>query len=163
MATKAELQEQALQLEVDIYSGVGDDSKELTKAQLTEAIEAKLAANADAALAAEAEKGSARQSAAVADKAESDAQSVTDVAARSETTVDAAPELLEKMGLSAPSKADRALAKKHGYPVAVPGGKAYRTSVSFQCVMGGGFRTMGSIVILTDAHAKNKMQFLTAV
>jgi len=160
--TKLELQEEALQLGVDIY-GDADSNDELTKADLKSAIAVALAENAAQAEADKAEADSARASAAEADKAEVAAQAAKDDAVKSPTTVDAAPELLKKMGLPGSSKADRELAIKHGYPVAIPGGKAYRTRISFHCAMGGGERPMGSVVILTDAHAANKLEYLKAV
>ncbi len=79
------------------------------------------------------------------------------------TIPSATPSLLRALGWPDPTDADFALAQKHGYPVAVPGGKAYITRVSFHDTLGGGERPAGSVVILHDAHATNKLEFLTPV
>lgn len=73
------------------------------------------------------------------------------------------PDRAKLSGLPEATDEDLALARHFGYPVIVPGGKAYVTDVSFRCALGGGERPMGSVVILTDAHARNKMQHLTPV
>ena len=165
MATKSQLQEQALQLEINIYSEPegDDDPKELTKAQLVEAIEAKEAANTEADGQQTNDDEAVRQTARDADAAEVKRQADADAAAASSTTVDPADELLKRMGIDGPSAADRKLAKKHGYPIAVPGGKAYRATTSLNCGMGGGLRQAGSVIILSDAHAANKLDYLTKV
>lgn len=72
-------------------------------------------------------------------------------------------ELVALCGLPKATEQDAELARHFGYPVIVPGGKPYVTSISFNCALGGKLREAGSVVILTDAHARNKLEFLTPV
>lgn len=72
-----------------------------------------------------------------------------------------APE--ERFGLT-PTDADFALADKYDYPIAIPGAKPYFLKfTSVVCAYGGGERAMGTVILLTDAHAANKREYLRPV
>lgn len=179
--TKADLQEEALQLEVSIYypDGHEKEGKEMTVEDLKAVVAERKAAleaehqqrQADAAAArdgadeeADEEDGTDEEE----EDEEEDEPAPAPKAARKSRkkaapVVDPPAERLKLMGCRKPGDKDRALAAKHGYPVAVPGGKAYRTSVSFNCSLGGGLRPAGSVVILTDEQAQHKKDFLTPV
>lgn len=75
-------------------------------------------------------------------------------------SVDPLPHLI--LGLTV-KDADRALSKKHGYPINVPDGKAYRTKISFNCALGGGLRLAETVVILTALNARHKKDWITPV
>lgn len=151
-------QEEALQLELNIYEE-GPDGLEHELDVLLQMIADRKVALKKEHEAEEKEASSARATAKKAKAAERAAQKKVDDAMRSSTTV----EMKSTSDLGTPNKADKALAKKHGYPVVIPGAKAYRTKLSFHCAYGGKFRQMGSIVLLTDAHAANKKEYLTAI
>lgn len=171
MATKTELQEEALLLEVNIHHPAPDEDgvmKELTKAELTVAIEDARAAALAQHEADEVAKEQARQplppeeappvAAATETKSRGGGRKLPKVAPVSDPT----PELLAKLGTTV-TKSDRALARKHGYPIAVPGGSAFTTAVSFNCIYGGGLRPMNSVVIVDEVEAHHKAEYLTAV
>lgn len=162
--TKPVLQEEALQLEVSIYypEGHEKEGKELLKDDLVEAIANK---KAEVATKHEADE-KAKQAARDADKPGENPPEPKPVPMskrQSGSVRDADPSLVAAHGLNPVTDKDRALAKKHGYPIAIPGGKPYRTSVSFNCSMGGGLREMGSVVILTAYQAEHKAEFITPV
>lgn len=172
MASKTSLQEQILQLDGSIYypEGHEKEGKELIKADLVDAIDQLRTAALDAHKAEQAEAEQARQ------PTEEESESPIDPPhpAEAEGLPEPAPEPVAAAPMVDPPKSskkpgrgvtakDRALAKKHGYPVAIPGGKAFTTSSSFNCAFGGGLRPMGSVVILTAAHAAHKADYLTPV
>lgn len=172
MASKTSLQEQILQLDGSIYypEGHEKEGKELIKADLVDAIDQLRTAALDAHKVEQAEADQARQPV-----EEEDADSSVDEP-KSEAAPEPspAPESVAAAPVVDPPKSskkpgrgvttkDRALAKKHGYPVAIPGGKAFTTSSSFNCAFGGGLRPMGSVVILTAEHAAHKADYLTPV
>lgn len=167
MASKTSLQEQILQLDGSIYypEGHEKEGKELIKADLVDAIDQLRTAALDAHKAEQAEAEQARQPVeeedadSSADKPDPEPASEPVAAA---PVVDPPKESSKKPGRGVTAK-DRALAKKHGYPVAIPGGKAFTTSSSFNCAFGGGLRPMGSVVILTAEHAAHKADYLTPV
>lgn len=173
MTTKVELQEQALQQEVPIFHPtVGDaEPKELTKTELEVAIAAKV--EQLQAETVEAEK--AREPIPAEPEPEPAADKPDDVRMagpggqarqprkRRATVADPSAEMLKAYGLRKPTDKDRALAKKHSYPIAVPAGRAYTTVASFNCSLGGGVRPMNSVVILTDEQADHKSEFVTPV
>lgn len=72
-------------------------------------------------------------------------------------------ELASKLGLPDATDADIALAKKHDYPVVIPGARAYVTDISMRCALGGGEREAGKVILLTDAHAARKHEYLNPV
>ena len=167
---KTELQEKALQLEVSIYypEDHEKEGKELTKDDLERDVNAKVDLLQVEHAQRETDKQKARESIAADDGDDDGDQDGNDEAPpkakrRTKTVVvDPKASILKAMGLKVSDK-DRTLARKHGYPVAVPGGKAYRTKFSFNCALGGGLRPMGSIVILTDANAEHKADSITPV
>jgi hypothetical protein len=73
------------------------------------------------------------------------------------------PELAQKLGMDKATDEDIALAKRHNYPVVIPGAKAYVTDISMRCALGGGERPAGSVILLTEAHARNKLEYLSPV
>ena len=168
MASKTSLQEQILQLDGSIYypEGHEKEGKELIKADLVDAIDQLRTAALDAHKAEQAEAEQARQPT-EEDDADSGADKPDQTPSPEPEPVAAAPVVdppksSKKPGRGVTTK-DRALAKKHGYPVAIPGGKAFTTSSSFNCAFGGGLRPMGSVVILTAEHAAHKADYLTPV
>ncbi len=181
--TKTELQEHALQLEVSIYHPADDNGKqkELTKAELTVAVADARSAALAAHDAEEVAKDEARQPVEEEpepqDEPEPEAEApvIPKVAAptprkgsggRKLSAVppvrDPAPELLRRNGVTV-SSAERKLAGKHGYPVAIPGGSAFKTAVKINCIFGGGLRLPNSIVILDEVEAHAKAEYLTPV
>jgi len=159
MRSLEQLQETALQLELDI---VDADGNELDAGVLSKAIAAKEAANKAEAKVAKAAAKTARKTAKEIDDAEDAVKKAAREAASAAVTVrEADPKLLTALGLSKPTGADLALAKEHAYPVAIPGAKPYEIRVSMQCAFGGGLRPAGSVMLLTDAHAAKKREYLT--
>lgn len=73
------------------------------------------------------------------------------------------PDTLHRLKLPSPSSADFQLADRYDYPVAVPGGKPYRIAISINCLLGGGERPIGSVMLMTDDFASNKHEHLTPV
>lgn len=72
-------------------------------------------------------------------------------------------DLARAVGLDKAEPADIDLAKLHNYPVAIPGAKAYVTDIEMRCALGGGVRPAGSVILLIDKHARNKLEYLTPV
>lgn len=153
------LQERALEQELSIYGEPDEDGSvvnltadELRNSLAEHATEAKAAA-ADA----QAEKDRVRQSA------------VDNPIAPVPTTKAAqrsggAPILIDpKHGLPKPTAGDKALAKKHGYSLVIPGGRAYMSLGNINCAYGAGLRRKGQTIILTPEHAANKMDHLQAL
>lgn len=163
MATKTQLQEQILQLDGSIYypEGHTKEGKELTKADLVDAIDLARTAALDAHQIEQDEADKAREPI-EGDEPDPEPESTPEPAPAPTPAPAPAPASRKKKGLAATSS-DRALAKKHGYPVVIPGGKAFTTSASFNCAFGGGLRPIGSVVILNAAHAAHKAEFLTPV
>lgn len=73
------------------------------------------------------------------------------------------PELSKLAGLGDVTDADIALARHFDYPIVVPGARAYVTSISFNDAFGAKLRPAGTVVLLIDAHARNKLEHLTPV
>lgn len=174
--TKPELQEEALQLEVSIYypDGHEKEGKELTVEDLKTAIADKKAQLEAEHQERQAEADAAREGGNDEDNDDEDNDDEEEQEAKPDPkprkargkkaqVADPPAERLKLMGCGKPSDKDRSLAAKHGYPVAVPGGKPYRTDVSFNCSLGGGLRPAGSVVILTDEQAEHKKDFITPV
>jgi hypothetical protein len=69
-------------------------------------------------------------------------------------------ELVRGLGLSAPTLEDYETANAYGYPVAIQGAKPYRTVVSMFDPLGGKDREAGGVILLIDAHTKNKLEYL---
>lgn len=184
---KPELQELALSQDVAIYHPEGHEKegKELTVPELKEAVEAKVAELETAHADDQAEADAARES--VADEPtdeptddepeetpkekavreaneamHADAKKTRTRRARRAAAADPEAGILAKMGVKV-SQGDRTMAAKHGYPVAVPGGKPYVTRAGFNCSFGGGYRHIDTIVLLTDAEAAHKSEFITAL
>ncbi len=176
MTTKPELQEQALQLEISIYYPEGHEKagKELNKEELTEAVATARTAALAAHEAEEVAKEEARQPLPEEpEEPEADDEPVAPVKAsksrKGGRKLEATPlvrdppaPILLKNGVTV-CDADRKMAKKHGYPVAIPGGRPYKTAVSINCIFGGGLRPLGSTVILDDVEADRKADYLTAL
>ncbi len=164
---KVDLQEQALHLEVPIYHPANEEGtqKELTVLELKDALAAKQAKIEEERAERDKAAAKAREPLPEADEDELDPADPADAPppVASSPVNDPHPERLQMYGLGRPSDADRELAKKHGYPIAVPGGKPYKTCVSFNCSLGGGLRPMGSVVILTDAQAVHKADYIKPV
>ncbi len=161
---KAELQERALDLELEIRHEPEQDQdhgKELTVAELKEAIgtaeEALEVSNA----AEESAKDEARASATETPTEATEGHISDADGSVSAANTEAAPSPSPTAGRKRLS--DAAMAKKHGYPVTVPGGKPYKTRVSFNCSAGGGLRPADSVVLLNDREAEHKAEFITAV
>jgi hypothetical protein len=149
------LQERALEQELTIYGEPDDEGavQNLTADELRASL-ADHAAKAKAAAAdAQTEKDRVRQS----------AEDNPLVPAPKATAKGTATDVDAKYELGKPSKADKTLAKKHAYPKVIPGGKAYMSLGNINCVYGGGLRRNGQTIILTDAHAANKMHALQAL
>lgn len=172
MATKNDkgaLQEEALQLGVNIYCGTKADGsvKELSVSALKKAIEARkdeLQADHEYEQT-EAEKAieSAKEAQRLEAKRKDELRNLVDKQSRSEVVSAPPPDLVEKLGLPKPSKSDFALAKKYGYPVAIPEGKAFRIKISMNCIFGGGLRPAESVMLLTPAEAQHKRDYLQPV
>lgn len=165
MATIESLQEQALQLEIDIYRDTDDGETEpLNADELTAAIEARTAelkaeAEAEAAAADAARKSAAEEKKAEAARKRAKARAAAKAAAAAPAPNDVAA----AYGLGSVTKADRELARKHGYPVAIPGAVPFKISTSLNCGYGGGLRPAGSVMLLTAEHAANKHPYLTPI
>jgi len=160
-----DLLEEALQLEVDVTD---EDGNELGEAELRERVEAAKAEQGAPQGAEEAEPEAEPAPAPVpattgrkgGPRPRGLAVAKTDLRLRIRAP---APELLERCKLPAPSDADYRLADLHGYPMAIPGAKAYRISISIVCAFGCGERPAGSVMLLIDSVASNKLEYLTAV
>ena len=174
MASIEALQEQALQMEVDIYIEVpptteGEDpiARARTIDELQESITAKIAENIQVAKAQKDEDEEYRQSAVEADKRIAAAAEASIPKAPPEVVVGAAIEppayMLKRFGLKKPSKMDRALAKRHAFPMAIPGGKAYRAKMQLSLAMPKQLFPAGRVVILIPQEALHLKQWLIAV
>jgi len=151
------LQERALQYEVEITTKNEDGTtRELTYDELSPLVEAARKAAADS-VKTETPSASGRASRATrATRAATEAE----LPAKKTKVPSANKSLLSALGLGEPSDSDYNLAAEHDYPVAITGAKAYRTKISIHCAMGGGERPAGSVMLLTDAHAANKLEYL---
>lgn len=176
-----DLQEQALRLDIDIKDKNGQD---LNASQLTAAIEAKEADENDELTPEEREHAKAQANSRAAERQAREEvgagmRAVPDQIAPPSLSSNAPgrpkrmrpislePRLIANpdhlKGLPDVTDEDKELAKHYDYPVVIPGAKAYKTDVSFRCAYSGSERPAGSIVLLTDAHARNKLDYLTPV
>ncbi len=177
MATKTALQEQILQLDGSIYYPEGHDKegKELTVDDLKTAIDIAREAALAAHVVEEEAKAEARRPLPEEPEPELELEEQADEpkvtksrksGGRKRAVVapvrDPPADILKKNNVTV-SEADRKMARKHGYPVAVPGGKAYKISVSMNCIFGAGLRQANSIVILDEVEADAKSDYLIAV
>lgn len=167
MAALHALQDEALEHDVVF---VDDDGEDLPYAELKKLVDDAKEAERKAHEAAKAEAAKIQEGIAAREVAERRQKAAELKAAKRKVSTPSRGgirlppvEIMKGLGLPTPTDEDYTLAALHGYPVVVPGGKAYRTSISFNDMLAGDERPAGSVVLLIDAHASNKREYLEPV
>jgi len=183
--TLEQLQEEALQYEVDIYDP-DDQERELPYEELLPLVEAAktqaveehqrqqeaakearkpMKASKGKGKAAAGASGRAGASAGMRAKGTQDASEAFDLSfdELKSKIATVGHELRSELRMPEATEEEYRLAYEHGYGIAIPGAKPYRTSIQMRDAFSGEERPAGSVIFLTDAHASNKLDYLEPI